>query len=460
MTNRYVGLMVLFLATLLVAVPASAANICVGPTENGNGSGSDWNNVAQWSSVTLSRGNTYYLKEGTYGGKSLSTATSGSTPIIVKKCTAGEGTCTAITGWIDSMGDAEAVFTGAFSISSNYWEIDGTTGGGPGSWKAGHGFKWTSNAGTDISYIIISSDVSNVIVSRAKFEQVGNVDISISRGIGIYNSGNLLNSKFEYLYFDNLGGLPWLLRNGSGNIFQYNYSGHICGMSMVDPNQHCEAIVIHGMGDVHFRWNYISESPSSGGFIKNNTPTSTSVRIYGNIIGNGFPINCNSGPCTNWAIYNNTFFKTRGGPIGGDGGIAGKIYNFIIYDGVSARLGAEHDYNWYSKSSVSCSQQASAHENVTTRYPNNCDILTETSDPFVNSSGTNPEDWQLTSPIAGWPGTNVCVFDSCTGENKYNIDMLGRTRGEDGVWDRGAIEFNSGGVVSHLSAPVNLRIIQ
>jgi hypothetical protein len=41
----------------------------------------------------------------------------------------------------------------------------------------------------------------------------------------------------------------------------------------------------------------------------------------------------------------------------------------------------------------------------------------------------------------------------------YNTDMLGRVRGADGTWDRGAIEFgNGGGDVTPPAAPKNLQI--
>jgi hypothetical protein len=435
---------------------ALAANICVAPVATGDGSGSNWNNRASWANIAFTRGNTYYLMEGSYGGKALNVPASGVTPIAIKKCAVGEPTCTAIAGWQATLGDGEAVFNGTFSIATSYWEINGTTGGGPGAWKSGHGFKWTSNAGTSMEYISINDGVSNVIVSHAKFEQVGNTEAVTGRADGIYDAGALLNSRIEYSYFENLGGLPFLLRAGSGNIIQYNYSGNICGMSVKDFNQHCEGLVIHGMGDLHFRWNFIAESPSSGGFVKNNTQTSDSVRIYGNVFGNGFPINCNTGTCTNWRIFNNTFYNVTSGPVGGDGTKTNlMIYNNIIYKANTSGLPtSQHGYNWYSKASPSCSMGGLSSENITVLYPNNCDAIAEASDPFKNSLGTNPEDMRLAKLIANWPGLNVCTLDACTGEKKYNTDAFGLVRGKDGVWDRGAFEYQAGTV---MIAPTNLR---
>jgi hypothetical protein len=449
------------LALAFVSLGAGAANIAVGPTATGNGSGTDWNNVAQWSSVSPVRGNTYYLRAGTYGGKTVSTAASGTTPITIKKCAAGEGICTSLPGWQDSMGSAEAVFTDSLWVNTSYWVIDGTTGGGPGSWKSGHGFKWTSPAGTNIAYVRLADGVSNIVVRHVKFEQVGNVDVSRVGGTGIYDAGSLYASTFEYLYFENLGALPWFLRTGSGNIFQYNYSGHICGISIADYTQHCEAVVIHAMNDIHFRWNFIMESPSSGGFVKNETTSVDAVRIYGNVFGNGFPINCNWGPCTNWRIFNNTFYNLSSGPVGGDGAYTNLyLQNNVIYNATfTSGLPGTHDYNWYSKVTTgSCSMNPAPHENVTKNYPNACDKIGDTQNPFVNPSGTSPEDWRLTAPIAGWPGVDVCTLDPCTGENKYNLDAFGVERGAGGAWSLGAYEFASGTPTS-LASPTNLRVV-
>ncbi|MGZ3796927.1 MAG: hypothetical protein ACXVB1_11195 [Pseudobdellovibrionaceae bacterium] len=451
---------IFFSSALFFSPVTFATNIFVGPQSAGNASGSDWNNTIAWSSTNFARGNVYYLKAGTYTGMNLSTPESGTTSILIKKCWTNEGVCNKAPGWADSMGSAEAVFTGGLNISTGYWEINGGTGGGPGSWKSGHGFKWTSPAGTSVEYISISN-VSNIIVSHTKFEQVGNTQITTSRADAIYDAGTLLNSRFEYNYFENLGGLPFVLREGSGNIFQYNYSGQICGMSVADYNQHCEGIVIHSMSDIHFRWNYIAHSPSSGGFVKNNTTTSDSVRIYGNYFADGFPINCNSGPCTNWRIFNNTFANSSG-PVGGDGGFTNLLlFNNITFNASTSALPGTHDYNWFSKiTSNSCKMAPGPHENVIANYPNDCDAITETLDPFVNSAGTTPEDWKLNSAtLPGLIGTNVCALDSCTGEKKYNLDSFGTLRGASGSWLMGAYEFGSASSLPpSLNAPTNLRL--
>src|SRR5262245_48017532 len=107
-------------AFLALTISAGAATLCVGPSATGNGSGSDWNNKIAWS-TTLVRGNTYYLETGSYSGKTLSVANSGSSYIIIKKATvADHGTS---TGWVDSMGTGQAVFAYNITITTGFWVL-------------------------------------------------------------------------------------------------------------------------------------------------------------------------------------------------------------------------------------------------------------------------------------------------------------------------------------------------
>jgi hypothetical protein len=204
------------------------------------------------------------------------------------------------------------------------------------------------------------------------------------------------------------------------------------------------------MSDMHFRWNYMNECPSSGCFVKNLTNAANpadSIRIYGNVFKNGMAIVA-QGPATNWRVYNNTFIDLSTGPMTG-GGFNNTTHNYnnIIYRSYATVIQGTHGYNWFSALTGNSFDMAgyplpgTSTENITIRVPNNADLITETLNPFTNNTGSTPEAFRLSGTIRGWPGLDVCTLDACTGEKKYNIDAFGNTRGADGVWDRGAYEY-------------------
>lgn len=463
--NRLLYFLVLFIFiyVFLIQIPT---NVAFGATiyyvradAAGSNTGLDWANAYTKLPEVLKRDATYYVAASSYYNmNSTDSPLSGAAMTIIKKATiVDHGT---EVGWNDSFANGQAIFiSSSLNISYGNVIIDGQTGGGPGNWKSNHGFVFTSPAGTRINYINIGSGAKNVIVRHVEFNQTGNTEISTAGGNGVYCPGELYDSLFEYNYFENLGGLPFFFRDGSRNIFQFNYIGNICGMSVADPNEHCEAIVIHGMDDVHFRWNYIGECPSSGGFVKNSSPDSSLIRIYGNVFRNGFPINCNTGSCSDWRIINNTFVDTRGGPFGGDGHVSGLLfYNNIIARGKMSGFWDEHGYNWASMlSSWSCNTHANTTENIIVRYPTNCDDIVESENPFIDLSISLPEYLKLSRELSLWRGIDFCSIESCDEENKYHLDAFGNIRGNDGFWDRGAFEFISSS--KWPSPPRGLRII-
>src|SRR5882672_257443 len=106
----------------LESISASGAIVCVGPSATGNGSGVDWNNLKAWSG-TPSRGDTWYLVDGGYAGKTLNTAHSGTTVITIKKATVAEHGGIS-TGWSDTLGDGQATMP-SLTIQTGYWVVDG-----------------------------------------------------------------------------------------------------------------------------------------------------------------------------------------------------------------------------------------------------------------------------------------------------------------------------------------------
>lgn len=119
----------LLITFLLLAANGFAANHYV--REGGSGNGSDWTNACAslTGSCALVRGDTYFVATGSYGGLSIGTPVSGTTPITIKGATAADhGTD---VGWSNSLGVdvTQATFSSiALANNTGYVVIDGNTG--------------------------------------------------------------------------------------------------------------------------------------------------------------------------------------------------------------------------------------------------------------------------------------------------------------------------------------------
>jgi hypothetical protein len=446
-------------------------------------------NDTEWQALTPVRGNTYILSTGTYGSKTLNTANSGTTYIYIKS-----------GGTVTFSGGAH------LTIITDYWDIDGVTGGGPGSWTSGHGIKFTSSAGTAVSYID-GTNRTGLRLRHIAMEQVGSVNNYTSGANGFFfstgTSPQVYDLLIEYSYVYNIGGLPFFFRYGENVIIQYCYTGHICGTAFYNVDNHCEALVEWGLQNVHFRWNFIAETPSTGGFVRNGcapdlVQDSTDVRIYGNIFGsanyiatneNGKPIVLTSGAgigyTSGWIVFNNTFIPMSVsestvaklyGPISGITWTGTNYYyNNIAYDSYGNKsdfiwLWNTQGYNWFSNIQNYSSDLVNGYAVNGSNINSGVWPMTfygETSNPFTgNGHSLVPEDYTLSGPLVNkqptssttYAGYNVCLLDACTGEKKYNIDMFGNIRTN---WTIGAVEYpgsSSGGGTAGLIIPGGVTI--
>lgn len=449
---------------LMLALSGNAATLCVSPSSAGTADGSDWNNPlgSTWTPV---RGNTYYLSDGAYGSKTFSAATNTSSMIYVLKATVADHG--VATGWTDALGDGVSSWT-AVVFSTSFWELNGTTGGGPSGWTNGHGFIFTNAACASGAFCEIGDACQVVNVKRCSFSQIGNTEACATATHGIYNAagnGTVYGSTWSYNSFDNLGGLPFFLREGSNNIIEYNWLGNICGQSVFDVNTHCEGVVIHGMSHSDFRYNMVTECPSSGGFVKNDVDTSTLIRIYGNVFsGGGNFIAINTGSAISWRVVNNTFaLQSYGnsGPVGGDVSVADYVFmnNITVSNsGVRALFGT-HAWNWFSLCpGVACFMLEGVTENICDACSGGCDSVTTYWNPFVNINSKLHTGFALSGVLTNYPGTNFLAVEANSVTSTFQLDMLGNTRGADGVWDRGAIEFGPVSPLGQLNIHGTLRV--
>lgn len=445
---------VLFAIILLFALPCLAlgANYTVSPTGSGSKNGSNWENCMDWSTMSFVRGNTYYLVDGTYAGKLLDTATSGSTYITIRKATTANYTdVTDTTGWVSTMGDGQVVFSTEVSYStimrfkSDYWIIDGVSGGGYGSWTSGHGIKFDSPTADGLVAIELSMsaggpsdrvDVNYVTLSHIEMDGSPNGDYG-NAAINATASGasfsyitidhcyihdwsaqpiyfiNIDNLTFNQNYLlanneseDTFHGQSFQLQNSTNMVFANNLVGNVAGTSYIGFYEGGTSNTHDGndiYGNVFFResgWTGATGGNGIIGTIAN--PICKNLRIYNNSFINleaVYPINiATTSNHDNVLVKNNLFYL---------------ITNFDGFGGV-----ASLDYNWFEYG-------------VTPSAPTDSHI----------QNGTNGFN-----PVPNWASISFAlVSNTDAGVNlgsPYNIDAAVITRT---TWSRGAYEYDSGG---------------
>ena len=434
---------------LLFCSPLYAANHYVRAGATGSANGSDWTNAYTDIPASLTRGDTYYIADGSYAPFFLSDKPSGTTVISILKAT--ESAHGTDTGWNSTYGDGQADFKynstneGTSSISNSYYVFDGITGGGPGSWKTGFGFKFHTDTKTGSGAgLAISKGTSNNIVRH--IEIVGNFGDGAGNAKsndGLY-VGKSTNTTIEYIYIHDTGRTS-IFSRASDITFRYSYFARNESTSA----EHSEGASIWAragdppVDNTTFAYCVWEDFEGTGGIIYEGT----GLKVYGNVFfhtegssasigGNGSIGTWTASDATDCKIYNNTFVNINGHNPGiaflsspSTGNVA---YNNLFYNSPNSNLFVNvesHDYNWfYNSSGTHGESNAQSGE----------------GDPFVALSDHNFRLAVSTDPglAVDWP------FDG---------DPDGSKRGADGTWDRGAFENVDGAGLP--SPPSNLRIV-
>lgn len=427
---------------LNVPVVAEAANHYIRDgglaSTSGTGACTSWAdaNACDTLPSTLVRGDTYYIADGTYVGRTLTTVVSGSTLITIKKATTSDHVTE--TGWLSTYGDGIASFTSQIRFNTDYWVFDGIAGGGPGSWNTGHGFVVTE---TGASTSVIAVWANNITVRHIKIVGMN------AQGSG---GGSAANDGFEirgaagvtlsYAWIVGAGRCPvFAPDNGSGtNTVEYSFIDTF----WADLDPHGETAAIYGVTNSTvfvWRYNLTTAIASTGGLMwDNSTGTSAQLLVYGNVFyedpnvgaplsgawggggsGNGMIGGWTGFPCRNIKAFNNSFILGASQyPVFGIGdcdGVSNEMRNNVFYavPSVGSLPGSTVTHNHFISTTTSGTSTS-----------------TSTGDPFLNYAGW---DFHLTSATTA--GTTLA--------SPYDVDMYGVTRGADGTWDRGAIEFGT-----------------
>jgi hypothetical protein len=278
--NRFTYSLLIICAWLVPAI-ASAADRYVRQDATGRNDGSDWANAYTSLPQALIRGDTYYVADGAYAGRTFSTPASGTTLITIKKATpADHGTS---SGWIDAHGDGQATFSGQFRFTTGYWLVDGATGGGAeNSWVGKFGFKITESASTIL--LIDNASARNVTVRHIDMVGKGRAtlgsDPDFNRGIAVWGAPNV---TLSYYRMTGIGSAPFML-SASNFVAEHGWVVSFFG----DASAHSELASIWnfagGLGDTTFRYNLITDIQSTGGLMWDNSSNNgAQLMVYGNV---------------------------------------------------------------------------------------------------------------------------------------------------------------------------------
>lgn len=417
------------LAALFVMVTFSSfgATVYCGPSNTGGGTGADFSNLIQFTDGTgFSRANEYVLVDGSYGARTLSEPVSGTTVISIRKASAADS---AVAGYSSTLHDGQASF-GTITFTTDYWLLDGITRDSA---------DWFDDTAYGIS-------VRGTLFWRNLDAEVAGDNVTVrfvEAGNRAYTQTFATGDGNEAVY---CGGFSALVQD---LIFEdcFFHNGGFAQLAGVDGVEFTRCVFAAGYAKESIR----GQNVAKNGIIRwcifyNASQTNPDdMPPQGSTADIAIWDDGSSGLTSfdNWEIYGNVIWNDKdiahsGGVIivGGNGGSwAGssasnvKIYNNTIVGIQGAFTAAIILINGGSGNEVrntiwyDCFSTPSAN-------PNTSNNSEESSDPFVNYAGGN---FHLAAALAG---TSL--------SSPYNADMDGVTRGSDGVFDRGAFEFDAG----------------
>lgn len=408
-----------FLIALFVALLPAASQLYCGAAATGAGNGINWDNQCNFNSATLVRGNSYYIADGTYSRTTFATAASSTELIVIKKATIADHGIDQ--GWVNSMGDGQAVF-GTITVTTPHWFISGTSGGGPGAWEIGLGIKVT---GIDAAALVDENNDS-VVLEHVEIAP-GSVGPDSANAVVIDLQNKL---TIRYAWIHDIGCDVFKIRYGADD-FTLEYSK--VARSYQDAGG-CHGDLFEAQAATFNRWtiryNFFEDVVGSYLFGAHDTATINGYWIYGNILhfrnkpsttGNGTVGTLTAGGTINdLQFHNNTisgeFDSVLGIYQGASGVISGSAYNNIWHRAAGSS---------YSFTYSAITHGSNSHYNISPSVGGETNL---SGDPFTASS---TGDFTLTAATA----VGVALADP------YNFDMNGVQRGADGNWDRGAIEY-------------------
>jgi hypothetical protein len=480
------------LVFLLVAPAARAASHFVRAGATGSGTGVDWTNALTDLPTSLVRGDLYYVAAGTYGQHTFNDADSGTTIIEIRAATtADHGTS---TGWSDTF-QGEALFRIAsgsgtadgcvWEFTKDYYLINGNSVRSS-DWQSGYLIRisdsnrlgpectvmmgvpsyGTVGAGTyvhDITLDYVNMDGqhtaqdSDAPIGGGVFESrcgsVGHINHSVlhdgnntlffvkgkhdsllSAGTSLCNPSStggqfIIENSYWYRNYSSAAqhGAAEECDEGQFCTIRFNRGRDFNGTAIIDTPSGCGRTTcnIDNQIEVYGNWFEAKTTFTNnglacglGGFVQMfDVVFSGPVRIYNNTL-----VNFNTSICANNSLGAAIFIQQTAPTADLKGGLF-----------VQSNL-------WYNNDSLTAVNTCST-----------CASLTWDHNSYFNQSVTDLDsNAQITgsNPFVGSSTDNFhLAFATAAGVSlaaPFNTDPDGVTRGVDGVWDRGAFEFDNG----------------
>ncbi len=479
---------VLVVALVLVTPACEAANHYVRSGATGAATGADWTNAFTDLPTSLTRGDLYYIAGGSYTMHTFNDPDSGTSVIEIRAATiADHGTS---VGWSNSF-QGEALFTptgtgtpGGASVwwfKTDFYFINGN-GVRNADWQGGYLIRVSDVNKLAAETVVLIGDGSRNVVGGGTATH--DITIDYVEIEGSYTAVDTdiheralegrcggFNNVIRHLYAHDTGEDIFLIKGKHDSLISSGTS--LCnasstgGQFLVEYSylaRNYSSAAEHGQGFeceegqyCVFRYNHMRDITGTAYF---STPSGCSAAqcnndnqwdIYGNILEEKNTFSDNGLACGVGGViqafdtvfsgplkfYNNTIFNINTSicPNNAHGA------DIVIFAGASLNAGLFVQNNlWYNNDAVTaqntcstCSSVIWDHNAYFTQTVTDTDSNKQVSatNPFVGSAIENVHLAAATSAGTSLPAP-------------YNTDMDGVTRGIDGVWDRGAFEFDSG----------------
>lgn len=397
---------------------------CVRPPGRtyGTGDGSRWTHAFAGLPERLERGAKYYLASGEYPDHAFNDPVSGEQVIgLVKAVATDHG---GDEGWDATMGQGSADF-GPVQFVTGYFLVDGQTGiGGDGS---SYGISISSHGCEEQRDTLVTfpwnTEATNISLRHVDIQQCGHRgDPTTGSEDAIYSyTAGVTRLAIKNCYVHDAFRVLLLLQNSSDILIE--------GTTFARAGMHHEAgsINLRSSSAVAIRRNVFIDS--YGVFMT--FQDCSGVEVSGNVVRGKLPdwevwaaIWVTNGG-SDISVTNNTFYNLAGLNVGirDDSGASG----LTVRNNLWARsrtnqimLAGEHSHNAFFDNRR---EGSLLDERITEDHKQ----VLET-DPFVDDAA-----WDLRLAIPTEAGIPL--------PPPRDLDLMGQTRGADGVWDRGAYEY-------------------